>query len=184
MTTTIEIPGYITGTWDIDPTHSDVSFTVRHLGVSKVRGHFATFSGTIVTAENPLDSSVTATIEPASVDTRNEQRDGHLRSEDFLDVENHKELTFHSTGVRADGEAFKVDGELSLRGVTKTVTLDLELNGFADHPALEGAKVAGFSAATEISRKDFGITGGQAGVMVGDKITILLEIEASLRTDA
>ncbi|CAL9522899.1 Protein YceI [Actinosynnema sp. ALI-1.44] len=180
MTTqTVQIPGYIAGTWAIDPVHSDVSFVVRHLGISKVRGHFDTFEGQIVTAENPLESSVTAKIETASINTKNEARDAHVRNEDFLDVEKYPELTFTSTGVRANGEGFIVDGELTLRGVTKTVELELELNGFGD--GFEGAKVAGFSASTEISRKDFGVTGGAAGAAVGDKITILLEIEAVLQ---
>ncbi|GAA0211701.1 YceI family protein [Saccharothrix mutabilis subsp. mutabilis] len=180
MTTqTVQIPGYIAGTWAIDPVHSDVSFVVRHLGISKVRGHFDTFEGQIVTAENPLESTVTAKIETASINTKNEARDAHVRNEDFLDVEKHPELTFTSTGVRANGEGFIVDGELTLRGVTKTVELELELNGFGD--GFEGAKVAGFSASTEISRKDFGVTGGAAGAAVGDKITILLEIEAVLQ---
>ncbi|WP_309110649.1 YceI family protein [Saccharothrix sp.] len=180
MTTqTVQIPGYIAGTWAIDPVHSDVSFVVRHLGISKVRGHFDTFEGQIVTAENPLESSVTAKIETASINTKNEARDAHVRNEDFLDVEKYPELTFTSTGVRANGEGFVVDGELTLRGVTKAVELELELNGFGD--GFEGAKVAGFSASTEISRKDFGVTGGAAGAAVGDKITILLEIEAVLQ---
>ncbi|GAA1336972.1 YceI family protein [Saccharothrix algeriensis] len=173
----VQIPGYLAGTWAIDPVHSDVSFVVRHLGVSKVRGHFDTFEGTIVTAENPLESTVTAKIATASINTKNAQRDAHVKNEDFLDVDKHPELTFTSTGVRAHGEGFLVDGELTLRGVTKPVTLELELNGFGD--GMGGGKVAGFSASTEISRKDFGVTGGPAGAAVGDKITILLEIEAS-----
>ncbi|RKT55876.1 YceI family protein [Saccharothrix australiensis] len=182
MTTqTEQIPGYLAGTWAIDPVHSDVSFVVRHLGVSKVRGHFDTFEGTIVTAENPLESTVTAKIATASINTKNAQRDAHVKNEDFLDVENHPELTFTSTGVRAHGEGYLVDGQLTLRGVTKPVTLELELNGFGDGMA-EGSKVAGFSASTEISRKDFGVTGGPAGAAVGDKITILLEIEATLQS--
>ncbi|MFI9814598.1 YceI family protein [Saccharothrix variisporea] len=180
MTTqTVQIPGYIAGTWAIDPVHSDVSFVVRHLGISKVRGHFETFEGQIVTAENPLESTVTAKIDAASINTKNEARDAHVKNEDFLDVEKFPELTFTSTGVRANGEGFIVDGELSLHGVTKAVELELELNGFGD--GFEGAKVAGFSASTEISRKEFGITGGAAGAAVGDKITILLEVEAVLQ---
>lgn len=176
MTQAVQIPGYLTGTWAIDPVHSDVSFVVRHLGVSKVRGHFGTFEGTIVTAENPLESTVEAKIDATSIDTRNGQRDAHVKGEDFLDVEKHPELTFTSTGVRARGEGFVVDGELTLRGVTKTVELGLEINGFGD--GMGDAKVAGFSASTEINRREFGVTGGAAGAVVGDKITILLEIEA------
>ncbi|WP_419995195.1 YceI family protein [Streptomyces boninensis] len=177
MTTATTIPGYLTGTWTIDPVHSDASFTVRHLGISKVRGRFDNVEGTIVTAENPLESTVTATIPAASVNTNNEQRDGHVRAEDFLDVENHPTLSFRSTGVRAeDEETFLVDGELTLRGVTRPVTLKVELGGFGD--GLQGGKVIGLSGSTEINRKDFGITGGPAGAAVSEKITISLDIEA------
>jgi polyisoprenoid-binding protein YceI len=178
-TLTTDIPGYLAGTWAIDPAHSDVSFTVRHLGVSKVRGHFDTFEGQITTAENPLESSVTATIDAASINTRNEQRDAHVRGEDFLDTDTYPTITFTSTGAHVDGDDFLIDGELTLHGVTRKVTLELEINGFGD--GLDGKPVAGFSATTEINRKDFGITGGGAGAVVGDKIKIILEIEAAKR---
>jgi polyisoprenoid-binding protein YceI len=174
-TPTINIPGYVTGTWTIDPIHSDISFIVRHLGISKVRGQFNVFSGEIVTAEDPLDSKVTATIDAASLSTRQEQRDEHVKGEDFLHVEKYSELTLTSTGIRHDGENFLLDGDLTVRGVTKPVTLNLEINGFGQAPG--GGLVLGVSASTEISRKDFGVLGG--GGMVGDKIRILLEIEAS-----
>ncbi|HEY5832926.1 YceI family protein [Streptomyces sp.] len=179
MTTQTEvIPGYVAGTWTIDSVHSDISFYVRHLGVSKVRGHFGEFEGTIVTAEDPLQSSVTAVIRTASVDTGNETRDAHVRNADFLDVEQFPEMTFTSTAIRAESAAvFQVDGELTLHGVTKPVTLELELNGFGT--GFDGNALAGFSAATEISRSDFGVTGGAAGAAVGDKIRIALEIEAA-----
>jgi polyisoprenoid-binding protein YceI len=180
-TPTINIPGYVTGTWSIDPIHSDVSFTVRHLGVSKVRGQFNTFSGEIVTAENPLDSKVTATIDADSFHSRQEQRDAHVKGEDFLHVGEHPELKFVSTGVRQNGEDFLLDGELTIRGVTKPVTLDLEINGFGD--GMDGSPVVGISASTEISRKDFGVHGGGAGAVVGDKIKIDLEIEAGRKSD-
>jgi polyisoprenoid-binding protein YceI len=175
-TPTVTIPGYVAGTWTIDPIHSDVSFIVRHLGVSKVRGQFNTFTGEIVTAENPFESTVNATIEAASFHTRQEQRDNHVKSPDFLHVEEYPELTFTSTGVRHDGEQFLLDGDLTVRGVTKPVTLNLEINGFGESP--DGSPLLGISASTEISRKDFGVTGGAAGAMVSDKIQILLEIEA------
>lgn len=179
MTTQTDvIDGYVAGTWTIDAVHSDVSFFVRHLGVSKVRGSFATFEGTIVTGENPLDSKVEAVIKTSSVSTNNEMRDNHVRNADFLDVENFPELTFTSTAVRPKtSELFEVDGDLTLHGVTKTVTLQLELNGFGTH--YEGHAIAGFSAATEISRSEFGVTGGAAGAAVSDKIRIALEIEAT-----
>lgn len=179
MTTQTDvIDGYVAGTWTIDAVHSDVSFFVRHLGVSKVRGSFTEFSGTIVTAENPLDSKVEAVIKTASVSTKNEMRDSHVRNADFLDVEKYPEMSFTSTTVRPKtAELFEVDGELTLHGVTKTVTLQLELNGFGTH--YEGHAIAGFSAATEISRTEFGVTGGAAGAAVSDKIRIALEIEAT-----
>jgi polyisoprenoid-binding protein YceI len=179
MTTQTDvIDGYVAGTWTIDNVHSDVSFYVRHLGVSKVRGSFVEFSGTITTAENPLESKVEAVIKTASVSTNNDMRDNHVRNADFLDVDKFPEMTFTSTAVRPKtSELFEVDGELSLHGVTKTVTLQLELNGFGVH--FEGYPIAGFSAATEISRADFGITGGAAGAGVSDKIRIALEVEAA-----
>src|ERR1700675_4116929 len=117
--TAVEIPGYVAGTWTIDPVHSEVSFVVRHMVVSKVRGRFDRFEGTIVTAEDPLESSVEAVIEAGSVNTNQEQRDAHVRSADFLDVDNHPQITFRSLAVRPVGDNFLVDGDLSIRGVTK-----------------------------------------------------------------
>jgi polyisoprenoid-binding protein YceI len=181
--TSVQIPGYVVGTWDIDAAHSTVGFSVRHMMVSKVRGYFREFSGEIVTAEDPTQSSVTATINMDSIDTRQEQRDAHIRSADFFDVGNHTELTFRSTGVRTDGADWTVEGDLTIKGVTKPVTLELEIQGFG--PDAYGGTRAGFSAKTEISRKAFGVDidmpmdGG--GVVVGDKINIELEIEVVLR---
>jgi polyisoprenoid-binding protein YceI len=181
--TTTTIPGYLAGTWDIDTSHSDVSFSIRHMMVSKVRGRFGAFSGEIVTGENLADSSVTASIDATSIDTNNEQRDGHIRSADFFDVENHPQWTFRSTNVRPDGEDLVVDGELTIKGVTRPVALALEVNGFG--PDAWGGTRAGFSASTTIDRNDFGVDikmpldGG--GVVVGDKVQIHLEIEGVLR---
>jgi polyisoprenoid-binding protein YceI len=182
--TTVQIPGYVVGTWDIDPTHSTVGFSVRHMMVSKVRGYFREFSGEITTAEDPTQSTVTARINMDSIDTRQEQRDAHIRSADFFDVGNHTEMTFRSTAVSTDGADWTVAGDLTIKGITKPVTLELELNGFG--PDAYGGTRAGFSAKTEISRKEYGVDidmpmdGG--GVVVGDKITVELEIEAVLRT--
>jgi|SRR5579875_1095273 polyisoprenoid-binding protein YceI len=183
-TTTIEtLPGYVAGTWAIDPVHSEVGFTVRHMMVSKVRGRFTKFDGQIITAENPLDSQVTATIDVASISTGDENRDNHLRSSDFLDVAHHPTMTYRSTGVRRDGDRFIVDGELTLRGVTRAVPLVVEVNGFG--PDGYGGTRAGFSATAEINRRDFGVNWNAAldngGVVVGDKVTINLEIEAILQ---
>jgi len=185
MSTTQEetIPGYVTGTWTIDPLHSEVGFSVRHMMVSKVRGKFTKFSGELVTGENPLASSVTAEIDLASIDTGAEQRDGHLRSPDFFDTENHPFMSYRSTGIRAKGDGYVVDGELTLKGVTKNVPLTLELNGFGPDPY--GGTRAGFTASGEINRQDFGVTWNAAmehgGVVVSDKVNILLEIEAVLQ---
>jgi polyisoprenoid-binding protein YceI len=181
--TAVQIPGYVDGTWDIDVTHSTVGFSVRHMMVSKVRGYFREFSGEIVTAEDPAQSSVAATVNMDSIDTRQEQRDAHIRSADFFDVGNHTEMAFRSTGVRTDGADWTVEGDLTIKGITKPVTLQLELNGFG--PDGYGGTRAGFSAKTEISRKAFGVDidmpmdGG--GVVVGDKINVELEVEAVLR---
>ena len=186
MTTTTTlapvIPGYVAGTWTIDPVHSDVSFTVRHMMVSKVRGQFRDFGGTIVTGATPAESSVTATVDLTSLDTRNEQRDAHIRSADFFDVATYPVMTYRSTGVRPEGDGWVVDGELTLHGVTRAVPLHLELNGFG--PDAYGGTRAGFSATAQLSRADFGIDialpmdGG--GVVVGDKVNISLEIQAVL----
>ncbi|MDT4938338.1 MAG: hypothetical protein QOG80_2009 [Pseudonocardiales bacterium] len=181
-TASLTIPGYRVGTWQIDPVHTDISFSVRHMMVSKVRGQFTEFAGTIVTAEDPAESSVTATVKLDSIDTRNEQRDNHIRSADFFEVEKYPELTYRSTGLSGNGANWTLEGELSLHGVTRQVPLSLELNGFTADPY--GGQRAGFSATAEISRSDFGIDislpmdGG--GVVVGDKISISLEVEAVL----
>jgi polyisoprenoid-binding protein YceI len=178
-----QIPNYLTGTWDIDPVHSDVSFTVRHMMVSKVRGQFGTFSGEIVTGNDLADSSVTVTIDASSINTNNDQRDAHIRSADFFAVENHPTWTYRSTGVRADGDDLIVDGELTIKGVTRSVPLAVEVGGFG--PDAYGGIRAGFSGSATINRNDFGVDismpldGG--GVVVGEKVQINLEIEAVLR---
>lgn len=178
------VPGYLAGTWAIDPAHSEVSFTVRHVMVSKVRGRFTAFSGELVTAENLLDSSVTAVIELGSIDTHNEQRDGHIRSADFFDVQAHPTMTYRSTGLRADGDEFVLDGELTLKGVTRPVPLALEFNGFG--PDAWGGIRAGFTAKGQLNRRDFNVNYNAAieagGVVVSDKVTVELEIEAVLQS--
>jgi polyisoprenoid-binding protein YceI len=184
MTAAVQIPGYIAGTWDIDPVHSDVSFTVRHMMVSKVRGRFGSFSGELTTGEDITSSTVTASIDATSIDTNNAQRDGHIKSADFFDVENHPTWTFTSTGVRTDGGDIIVDGDLTIKGVTKSVPLTLEVNGFG--PDAFGGTRVGFSGLTQINRSDFGVDiampldGG--GVVVSEKVQIALEIEGVLRT--
>ncbi|RVW01358.1 YceI family protein [Rhodococcus xishaensis] len=182
MTTALALPALTSGTWAIDPAHSTVGFTVRHLVVSKVRGTFKDFSGAITVAEDGTPS-VRAEIQVASIDTNQEQRDGHIKSADFFDVEQFPTATFVSTGVRAAGPNYVVEGEFTLRGVTKPVELALEFLGV--NPGMGHGPVAGFEASTTINRKDFGISidmpleGG--GAVVGDKIAINLEIEAGLQ---
>ena len=184
MTTATQIPGYVVGTWDIDQVHSDVSFSVRHMMVSKVKGRIAQFGGTIVTGETFEDSSVTAILDASSIDTNNEQRDGHIKSADFFETEKYPEWTFVSTGIVADGADYKLNGDLTIKGVTKPVSLYLELGGFG--PDAYGGTRAGFTATTTVNRNDFGVDismpmdGG--GVVVGEKVQLTLEIEAVLRT--
>jgi polyisoprenoid-binding protein YceI len=149
--------------------------------VSKVRGTFTKFSGTITIGDDPLESSVEAAVDLASIDTREPNRDAHLRSPDFFHTDQYPEMTYRSTAVRADGDGFLVEGELTLHGVTRPVPLQLEFNGVSADPW--GGTRAGFSAETEINRKDFGIDitmpldGG--GVVVGDKVKVSLEVEAT-----
>ncbi|OZD08109.1 hypothetical protein CH275_06030 [Rhodococcus sp. 06-235-1A] len=182
MTTAIALPELTAGTWVIDPTHSTVGFTVRHLVVSKVRGRFQNFSGTITVAADGTPS-VDAEIDVASITTDNEQRDGHLKTADFFEVEKFPTATFKSTSVKADGGDFIVTGDFTLHGVTNSIDLKLEFNGV--NAGMGNGPVAGFEASTVINRKDFGISidmpleGG--GAVVGDKITLNLEIEAGLQ---
>ena len=179
-----QIPGYIAGTWDLDPVHSTIGFVARHLMVSKVRGQFTSFEAQIVTAPNPLDSTATATIDLSSVSTGNEMRDNDLRSTNFFDVATHPKMTFTSTAVRLDEGTFLVDGDLTIRGVTKPVTLVVEINGFGPDPY--GGTRAGFSAIGEINRTAFGVSFNApvpGGVMVSERITIEIEAEAVLRKE-
>ena len=173
---TITLPQ--TGTWTIDPTHTSVGFMTRHLMVTKVRGSFKTFSGTIEVAEPIENSSVEVTIDAASIDTGTPDRDNHVRSADFLDTENHAALTFKSTAVRRVGSEFEVDGDLTIIGVTKPVTLLVEFDGEATDPW--GNTKAGFTAATTINREDWGLTWNApleaGGVLVSKEVKI--EIEA------
>lgn len=174
------IPGYEAATWTIDPVHSEVGFSVRHMMVSKVRGRFTTFSGEIVTAEDPTKSSVTAEIDLSSINTGNDQRDAHIRSADFFEVETYPTMTYKSTGIRIEDGEYVLDGELTLKGVTRSVPLRLEINGFG--PDAYGGVRAGFTATGEINRRDFNVNFNapmaNGGAVVADKITLQLEIEA------
>jgi polyisoprenoid-binding protein YceI len=179
MTTAAVTTPLSVGTWAIDPAHSSIGFSVRHMMVSKVRGWFDTFSGAITVAADGTPS-VSAEIDVTSLNTGNPQRDGHVKSADFFDVEHYPVATFASTSVRPNGEAYLLDGNLTIKGVTKPVSLHLEFNGVS--PGQGYGEVSGYEASVMLSRKDFGIdidlpmeTGG---AVVGDKVTMTLNIEA------
>jgi polyisoprenoid-binding protein YceI len=180
--TELDIPGYVAGTWSIDPVHSHVGFVIKHIMVSKVRGRFSTFGGRIVTATNPLESSVIVTIDVSSIDTSNITRDDHVRSADFFDAEHHPTMTYVSTGVRHEDGEFFVDGELTIRGVTRPVSLAVETPEFGQNA--RGVTKAGFSATAQINRMDFGVSyngpvpGG--GVTLAERVQIVLDVEADL----
>lgn len=171
--------GLTPGIWNIDPVHSEVTFAIRHL-MSKVRGSFTDFSGAIEIADEVSASTVTAEIELTSIDTRNAERDAHVRSAQILDIENHPVMTFATTGVHAEGADYVVDGELTIKKVTRPIRLHLEFNGVAEDPW--GGTRAGFTATATLSRKDFGIefnvplSGDRA--LLSDKVDIELEIQA------
>ena len=172
--------GLTTGVWNIDPSHTAVTFSARHLMVSKVRGRFSGVSGAITIAEDPAASTVEATIDMATISTDDENRDGHLKSNDFLDIENFPTMTFRSTAVRPDGDDYVLVGELTIKGVTKAVELELEFEGVEKDPW--GGTRVGFSAEGEINRKDFGMEWNvvleTGGLLVGEKIKITLDVEA------
>jgi len=169
------------GTYVVDPVHSTVGFVVRHLVAAKVRGHFEQFEGNIVIGDTPEASSVTASVVASSITTGNADRDGHLKSPDFFDVENHPNLTFTSTKVTSvGGDRYQVEGDLSIRGVTKPVAFDLVYNGTGANMA--GGKVAGFEATLEIDRRDFNVSFSGAledgSLVVANKVKLELDIEA------
>ncbi|MEZ2370222.1 YceI family protein [Arthrobacter sp. RCC_34] len=173
----MSIPTNLTaGTWTLDPSHSEAAWTVRHAGISKVRGTFGDLAATVTVTD--ADAVVDATIQSASISTGDANRDGHVKGEDFFDVENHPTLTFKSTSLEGDGEDYKLNGELTIKGVSVPVTFDAEFGGVAVDPF--GNTRAGVSAETTISRKEFGLTWNAAleagGVLVSDKVKINLEL--------
>jgi polyisoprenoid-binding protein YceI len=178
MTTTV-VP-LETGTWALDASHSSVEFVVRHMGLSKVRGRFGTFSGAMVVADDLSASSITAEVDLASVSTNNDDRDAHLRSSDFFDAETHPKMTFASTAIEGGDGEYTMTGDLTIAGVTRTVTFDVEFNGTETFP-FDQSVHAGFSATAAISRKDFGIEFevplSADKVMIGDKVQIELEAQ-------
>ncbi len=167
--------------WAIDTAHSLVEFSVKHMMVTTVKGRFQKVSGTVTVDEaNIADSAIDVVIETASVDTRDERRDGHLRSPDFFDAEKFPQITFKSTHVERHGDdGLRITGDLAMHGVTHSVTLDTTINGRGKSP--QGKEVAGLSATTKINRKDYGLVWNvgleTGGVLVSDDVKISLEIE-------
>ena len=188
MTTTTTPTNNLTGTYTIDPTHSRIGFVARHAMVSKVRGSFNEFEGTgYFDAENPANSSVQLTIKAASIDTRNADRDGHLRGNDFFDMEAYPEITFVSTAVeQLDAESYRVTGDLTIKGVTKPVSVDFEYTGTAVDPY--NNQRVGFEGKTVVNRKDWGVSWNAAleagGVLVSEKVTLEFEVSAIRTGDA
>ena len=180
MATTQTLPQLAAGTWNLDASHSVVGFTVRHLMVSKVRGKFTDFTARVVVAGDPLQSVVEAEVQMASIDTGDENRDNHLRTNDFFDVEHFPTMTLRSTGFEPKGgDDFVMHTELTIRGVTRPVDFDLELGGVGPDPW--GGTRAGFTASATINRKDFGVEWNApletGGVVVSDKVNIELDVE-------
>jgi polyisoprenoid-binding protein YceI len=185
--TTVTTPTSLTDTYAIDPTHSRIGFVARHAMVTKVRGSFNEFEGSgSFNAENPAGSHLQLTIQAASIDTRNADRDGHLKSNDFFDMETYPEITFASTAVeQSDDSNYRVTGDLTIKGVTKPVTVDFEYTGTAVDPY--GNTRVGFEGTTTVNRKDWGMNWNAAldagGVLVSEKVTLEFEVSA-IRTDA
>ena len=183
MTRTADVlPGCTPGTWTIDPAHSEVTFSVRHLAISKVKGSFEKFDATAVVGETLEDSSVEASIEIASVNTGQAPRDEHLRTSDFFAADEFPTMTFRSTGIRLQGDNVLIDGDLTLRGVTKPVTLTGEFGGVTVDGY--GQTKAGGEATTKIDRTDFGVNWNAAveagGFTLGNEVTITLELQFTL----
>ena len=174
----VELP--VPGTYAIDITHSAVEFVVRHLGLAKVRGRFGAFEGAIEVADRPEESTVTVDVDVASIDTHDPNRDEHLRTNQFFDVPNHPTMSYRSTKVSGSGTDWTLEGDLTLRGVTKPVTLDVTFEGAGADP-WGGQRIA-FSASGEIDREEWGMTWNQAletgGFVIGKKVKLELEIEA------
>ena len=172
------------GAWQVDPFHTELRITARHLMVAKVRGTFEDLAATIVVGEDPVDSTVEIEAKAASITTGTPDRDNHLRSADFLDAEQYPLVTFRSTGLEPSGEDWKLTGDLTIRGVTKPVTFDLVFEGANTDPY--GNDKAGFSAVGEIERRDWGLTWNvpleNGGVLVSEKFKIEFDVEAALQS--
>ena len=173
----------IAGTWVIDPSHSRLGFETRHAVITKVRGHFADFEGTVVIGDDTAASTVNISAKLDSIDTGSADRDGHLKSADFFDTENTNELVFESTGIKATGDTFVVTGNLTIKGVTNSIDIAVDATGTAVDPF--GNTRSGFEGTSELSRKDFGLTWNVAletgGFLVSDNVKLQLDISAIKR---
>lgn len=182
MTAEVTAPKFQAGTWELDPAHTEVSFSIRHL-VSKVRGSFGEIAATLQGADDLLDAKVSGTVKTASVETGNDQRDGHLKSGDFFDVETFPEMTFVSTGVAQDGDDYVVTGDLTIKDVTKSVDFAVEFGGVT--VSAYGQTVAGFEATAKIIREEFGLNWNAAleagGVLAGSEVKIVVTAEFILQ---
>lgn len=175
---TTAVPGHVAGTWKISPVNSEVRFTVRHLGVSKVHGRFKDVAGVIITSDAPQQSSVRATISAASVDTGFPARDAYLCGDGVLAADDHSRLRFASTGIRTSDSALLVDGELTIRCVTRPVTVAVTLGGFAEDP-VDSVQVLGLSGTTTLHRRDFELAASVPPLIVGEDIAVELDIYAT-----
>jgi polyisoprenoid-binding protein YceI len=183
--TTTQTPQSMTRTYAIDPAHTTTAFVVRHMMIAKVRGHFNAVTGSIVLGPaGNVPASIEATVDVASIDTREPQRDGHLKSADFLDAEKFPQLTFRSTRIEGSGDAFRVYGDLTIHGTTREVAFETTFEGAGTDPW--GNARVGYEATAKISRKDFGLNWNQAletgGVLVGDEVRIELSVEATAQS--
>jgi len=175
-TATVSLP---TGTWTIDPTHTRIGFIARHMMVTKVRGSFSDFSADVEIADNPLDSKLSATVQMASIDTGNSDRDGHLRTNDFFDIDQFPTMSLVATGFDRSGDGYVMHADLTIKGVTNAVDFELDLDGIGQDPW--GGTRAGFSATATVNRKDWGIEWNApletGGVLVGEKVVIELDVQ-------
>ncbi len=172
-------PQIAAGAWNVDATHTRIGFVARHMMVAKVRGSFSDFTAEVHIADDPLRSTLVAEVQMASIDTGNDDRDGHLRTNEFFDIEQHPTMSLRSTGFRAEGEALHMHADLTIKGITHPVVFDLDFEGTAQDPW--GGTRAGFSATATINRRDWGIEWNApletGGVLVGDKVQIELDVE-------
>lgn len=175
-----ELAALTPGVWNVDPMHTTIGFTARHLMITKVHGTFKEFNGAITIAPDPLQSSVEATVQVTSVHTGDENRDGHLRTGDFFEVETYPTMTLKSTGISGSGGDYTLHADLTIKGITKKVDFDLEFEGVSKDPW--GNTKAGFSATADINRKDWGLEYNAVletgGVVIGEKVKLTLDIQA------